>query len=122
MAEVDVTELLYDPDFIDPICIVHRTPTVNEFGENVLTECIVSTIGSVQPASGKTINRLPDALRLSDVSSFWVKGNIIADGTSKYPDLLVFRGRRYQVQNVQDFSNWGSGWAEGTCVAEKPSQ
>ena len=79
------------------------------------------TVGSVQPASGKVVQRLPDALRVADISSFWVKGVITADGTTKYPDILVFQGRRYQVQTVADFSNYGQGYCEGTCVAEKPS-
>lgn len=121
MALVDVTELLVDPDFVDPVTIINRTPTVNDFGENTLVECQVDTWGSVQPAPTKTIMRLPDALRVADVSEFWVKGRIIADGTYKYPDILVFNGKRYQVQTIQDFTNWGAGWCAGTCVVEKPS-
>lgn len=122
MALIDVSELLLDPDFVDAIALVHRTPTVNEFGENTLVESQIQTVGSVQPASGKTIQRLPDALRVQDVSSFWVQGKIVADGRSQYPDVLCFRGTRYAVQTVQDWSNWGGGWSEGTCVVEKPSK
>lgn len=121
MALIDVTDLLTDPDFVDPVCIINRTPTINSFGENVLVEASNQTVGSVQPASGKTISRLPEALRVANVSEFWVKGQIIADGTYTYPDILVFQGRRYQVQTVQDWGNWGAGYAEGTCVAEKPA-
>ncbi len=58
---------------------------------------------------------------MADVSSFWVKGVITADGTNLYPDIISFRGKRYQVQTVLDYSNWGAGWTEGTCVVEKPS-
>lgn len=121
MGEVDVTDLLVDPTFTDSISIINRTPTVNAFGENSLAEVTVNTIGVVQPATGKTIQRLPEALRVANISSFWVRGTIVADGTSEYPDLLVFNGKRYQVQSVNDWTNWGGGWCEGTCVAEKPT-
>lgn len=121
MALIDVTELLADADFVDTLTLIHRTPTVNDFGENVVSEKLVPTIGSVQPASGKTIQRLPDALRLQDVSSFWIKGVIISDGTTSYPDLIKWKGQNYAVQTVQDWSNWGQGWCEGTCVREKPT-
>lgn len=121
MAQIDVTELLTDPDFIDDCSLIHRVPTVNTFGRNTLSETTVTTVGSVQPASGKTLQRLPDALRVADVSSFWIKGTIVADGTSQYPDIVSFRGKRYQVQTVLDYTNWGEGWCEGTCVVEKPS-
>lgn len=121
MALIDVSELLTDPDFVDPISIIHRTQVVNSMGENTLTEAAVCTVGSVQPASGKTLMRLPEALRVANISSFWVKGKIVADGSTKYPDLLTFRGKRYQVQTVFDWSNYGQGYCEGTCVAENPA-
>lgn len=120
MAQIDVTELLTDPDFVDECTLIHRTTTVNTFGENVLTETPVVTVGSVQPASGKTLMRLPDALRSANVYSFWIKGEIVADGTSKYPDIISFKGKRYQVQTIFDWTNWGAGYSEGVAVAEVP--
>lgn len=121
MARVNVTELLVDNDFVDAVTLIHRTPNVNSYGENVLAEKCVSTVGSVQPASGRTLMRAPDALKLEDVSSFWVKGEIVSDGTCKYPDILVFKNRRYQVKSVQNWTNFGAGWCEGLCIAEKTS-
>lgn len=118
MAQVDVTELLSDPDFVDEMQIVRRKPTVSEFGENVLVESVVQTIGSIQPVSGKELQRLPDALRVMNVASFWVKGEIVSDGTCKYPDLLVFKGKRYAVQIINDWTHFGQGWSQGLAVRE----
>ncbi len=120
MANVDVTPLMYDPDFVDPIVVIRRQTTVNDFGENVTTECTYNFIGSVQPASGKALSRLPDGLQVADVTSFWIKGPITVSGAGKYPDILVFRGKRFQVRQVNDWTNFGVGWSEGLCVAEKP--
>lgn len=120
LANLDVTELLFDPDFVDDLTLIRREATVNAFGENIITEITFNTIGSVQPASGKTISRLPDALRVANISSFWIKADIIVDGTGKYPSIISFRGKRYQVQTVSDWQNYGAGWNEGTAVAEKP--
>ncbi len=121
MAQIDVTDILSDPDFVDKIALVTRVPSVNSYGENILNESKLDTIGSVQPASGRAINRLPEALRVANISSFWFKGKIVASEPGKYSSILVFKGQRYQVQTVQDWSNWGSGWCEGTCVAEVPA-
>lgn len=121
MGNVNVTEVLADPDFTDPIQLVTRTSKINSKGENIISENVVKTYGSVQPASGKVINRLPEALRVVNVSSFWVLGKIIASEPGKYSSVLVFNGQRYQVQSVDDWSNWGAGWSEGTCVAEVPA-
>lgn len=121
MANVDVTSLLSDPDFVDKIQVVTRVPRVNSQGENQLTEDTLNTIGSVQPATGKALQRLPEALRLENMSSFWFKGQIVASDPGKYPSILVFKGRRFQVKNVFDWSNFGQGYTEGLCVAEAPS-
>lgn len=121
MSRIDVTDLLTDPDFVDEIQLVSRRTVVNQFGENILNETTVVTVGSVQPASGKAIARLPEALRVADISSFWFKGVIVASAPGKYSSVLVFKGRRYQVQTVLDWSTWGAGWCEGTCVAEVPA-
>lgn len=121
MGNIDVTDLLSDPDLVDPVVIIHRTPCVDGFGENKLKEVGVSTVGSVQPASGKTLQRIPEAFRVANVMSFWVKGNIVSDGSCAYPDLIVYKGSRFAVQTIFDWKNWGEGFAEGTCVREKPT-
>ena len=121
MGSIDVTDLLADPDFVDALSLVHRVPNVDGFGRNQLSERSESTYGSVQPASGKTLQRLPEALRVANVSSFWIKGKIVSDGSCQYPDVICFKGVRYAVQVVFDWTNWGQGWCEGTCVREKPT-
>lgn len=119
MARIDVSELLADPDFVDPVTLVHRKSEVLENGENSLTEVRVPTFGSVQPASGKQLQRVPDALKISDVRSFFIKAEILSDGAAQYPDIIIFRGQRYQVINTMPWLNWGAGWNEGLCVIEK---
>lgn len=121
MAQIDITGLLSDPDFVDHISLVSRKPSVNSFGENTLKETKLDSIGSVQPASGKVLQRLPEALRVANVSSFWFKGQIVVSEPGKYTDILIFKGTRYQVQSVMDWANWGQGWCEGLCIAEVPS-
>lgn len=118
MAQVDVSELLSDPTFIDPITVVTRVPTINAFGENTLVDTPLVTIGSVQPASGREIQRLANALQVGNISSFWYKGVIEANVPMHYPSVVEFKGNRYQVLNVLDWSNWGAGWTQGLCVQE----
>lgn len=120
-AQIDVSQLLADPDFVDEICLVQRTPVVDNFGVNTLQEKSTKTIGSVQPASGKVIQRIPESLRVANMSSFWLKGTIVAGPSKQYTSILIFKGQRYQVQTVFDWSNFGEGYTEGVCVAEVPA-
>lgn len=119
MALIDVSELLVDPDFVDPITQIKRVPTIDTSGTQTFTETPFETIGSVQPASTATIQKMPEALRVANLRSFWIKGIITYQSTGQYPDILVFKGKRYQVNSVSDWSNFGEGYTEGTCVAEE---
>jgi len=121
VGQIDVGDILADPDMVDPIVIIRRTPMVDGFGNNQLKEQGFNTWGSVQAVSGKTLQRLPEAFRVANIMSFWVKGKIVSDGACRYPDILVFGGERYTVQVVFDWTNWGDGWCEGTCVRERPA-
>lgn len=121
MALVDVSELLLDPDFVNTVSLIHRAATVSSQGKTQIVETTIETIGSVQPAPTKEIQRLPDALRMSDVRKFWIKAEILADGESQYPDIIVFQGKRFQIVNVETWLNFGLGWNAGLCVWEKPS-
>lgn len=121
MSRIDITELLTDPDFVDEMTVITRYPRVNSKGENLLNEKQVISVGSVQPASGKTVFKLPEEFRVANVSEFYFKGAIIATAPGKYSSIIVFKGQRFQVQTVADWTNWGAGWTEGTCVAEVPA-
>lgn len=121
MGQISVTDVIIDPDMVDPITHIYRSTCVDEFGENQVKESGTSTWGSVQPVSGKTLQRLPELFRVANVMSFWIKAKIITDGKGRYPDLLVFNGERYAVQMVFDWTAWGEGWCEGTCVRERPA-
>ncbi len=121
MALIDVSELMHDPDFVDTMTHITRVPTINSYGENLLQETSTPTVGSIQPATGDAVLRLPEALRTSNVNSFWLFGSIVTSAPGRYTDILVFKGKRYQVQTVQDWTHWGAGWSEGLCIAEVPA-
>lgn len=121
MALIDVTELLTDPDFVDPIKVIQRVPIVNSFGENSVSETTISGVGSVQPASGRDLMRLPEEFRIANLSTFWFKGVIVSSAPGQYASILVFKNQRYQVKHIFDWNNFGQGWTEGACVAEAPA-
>lgn len=121
MAQIDVSDLLLDPDFVNACQLVHRTSTVGTNGKNTLVETTVDTYGSVQPASAKELQRVPEALRMSDWRAFYIKAEILADGSSQYPDLIVFNGRRYEVKSTEPWLNYGAGWNKGLCVGQGTS-
>lgn len=121
MAQLDVSEVLTDPMFLDPFTIIRRASTVNDLGRNVIVETTISAIGSVQAADGDTLAMLPEAARLSDVRNIFTRTVLIADVVSGYSDLILWKGNRYQTLKVTPWGNYGSGWYKCVCVNEKAS-
>lgn len=119
MANIDVSDILLDPDFVNDVQLIHRTATTGTNGKTVVTELTpVDTVGSVQPANAKELARVPDALRMHDWRAFYIKAEILTDGSSQYPDIIVFNGRRFEVKSTEPWLNFGAGWNKGLCVAQ----
>ena len=118
---IDITQSLGDPDFVAPIQQISRKYQVDSFGKTVITECVFNTVGSVQPISGADVQKVPELMRVVNMKTFWIKGQIIASEPGKYSDILVFLGRRFQILTVDDWSQWGVGYSQGVCVAEIPA-
>lgn len=117
MALIDVTALLSDPDFVDTATIYRRESTVNDYGENALTETAETAVMVVQPATPDDLQRLPDSVRMRAAIHVWYRGTLKTDaGDDVYPDVVEWQGRRYQVQTADDFGNYGAGYVEAICT------
>lgn len=113
MAITDVTELLGDADFVDSFSVIRRVNSVNNYGENVLSESTISAVGSIQPASPDDMQRLPDSVRRRDAITVYSVTRISPDA---YPDVVVWNGKKYQAQTSEDFGNYGAGYTKAICT------
>ena len=113
MAIIDVTELLGDADFVDSFSVIRRVNSVNNYGENVLSESTISAVGSIQPASPDDMQRLPDSVRRRDAITVYSVTRISPDA---YPDVVVWNGKKYQAQTSEDFGNYGAGYTKAICT------
>ncbi len=121
MAQIDTSELMLDPDFIDPVEIIRRNAVVQANGKNRIMEKCIEAVASVQPISGKELMRLPEELRIKNVKSFYIQTEIVLDGDCEYPDKFKWAGKCYNVITANDWANWGAGWFKCICVAESPT-
>lgn len=116
MAIIDVSELMADLDFIDPVVLRTATTTVDTYGVNQLSYVNSDAYASVQPADYKELRRLPEEIMMSDVRKFYLKTDLILNGTTAYPDIIVFQGFEFVVMNSAPWGNYGSGYYKGICV------
>ena len=119
MARIDVSELMNDPDFISPFVIYRRTETINGRGENELTETTVNAVGSIQAATGETAKRLPDGVQLSSFITVFTKTVLEAESAGRYPDQVLWKGKRFNVFQCTPWDNFGAGWFMVDCEMER---
>ena len=120
MAQIDVSFLMEDQDFVDPIQIIKRQASVNNFGESVLVETVVNGIASVQGLDFETLKRYADSARLDDLITVYYKGKLNALIPNGYADIVVWNGARYHVKNVtENFYNFGAGFTVAVCELEQ---
>lgn len=117
MANIDVSFLCFDPDFANAIQVKRRVSSVNAYGENQLTTTTVDAVGSVQPADGETMQRLPEAMRSDSVISVYTMTRLYPDGVgANYTDIVVWNGDDYQVIKCEPFGNYGAGYYKADCL------
>lgn len=121
MALIDVSFLLSDPDFTDTATLITRAMTVNEWGEGETQESSVQITAVIQPATGKDLERLPEGAKLHETIRVWYRGELLPERENGYADIVVWKGKRYQVKTADPWDNYGAGYWRALCVMEGAS-
>lgn len=100
MAQIDVSELLNDPDFCSQITLIRRASSVNTYGEGALTETSSTITAVVQSPKSSILEILPAGVRISDYIAVYFGGEFITSKSGNYADVVIHRGKRYQAMEV----------------------
>jgi hypothetical protein len=114
MAELDLSELMGDPDFADTgIQLIRNTQTLTN-GRVTLTPQNYFITASVQPVAAN-LDILADGQRVASRLSVYTQFQLLAATDTTSGDIVVWNGRNYMTRVVEDFSNFGVGYVEATC-------
>lgn len=115
MASLDVSFLLADPDFADTLTARRLAQTVGSNGRAVSTTTDTDFVGVAFPGAGNLLVRGPDGERVSADMTVVTMHPLSAGSAGNPADEVVWRGSRYTVKSVQDYSNWGAGFVLALC-------
>lgn len=118
MSQIDVSELMTDPDFAETISIRRAlAPTLaNEGVATAAYASAVPIVAIVQPADEADLKMLPEGVNLTDVICVWSGSEIsVADETGKGSDILIVNSKSYRVVKREDWVSNGCRcvYAEG---------
>lgn len=90
------------------IQITHRTESPRVLGRTQPpVTATVSAKASVQPTSGKDLQRLPEGKNTQDLISIWTLTELLLGdvGAGILPDLVLYNGSTYEVEHVEPWTN-----------------
>lgn len=115
MAELDVSDA-FGPELLDQFKYRRRTEEVDSNGEAVITSATLRGVGVICRAGQNDLERLPefDAAKsyISVVTQTRLRGVSRQYGTQFKPDLIEWQGSIFQVETIEPYTHFGSGFVQ----------
>lgn len=113
--EIDVSDLLDDPDFINSFVVTRRRQTVDGHGRTQTSGVTTAAYGSVQPIRPRTMEVMPDYVNVSGAIEIFTRYRLEGPSEGGSPDEVMWKNRRYRVAEVEDWGHAGSGFIHAVC-------
>lgn len=118
MPALDVSELLLDPDFAEPLTIQRRVDNVRPNGRNAIAWNTVfpAPYGVVLPKdtalAGNELERAPDGQYRGAALTVHTKFRLRGPSPGYQPDVMVWEGDPYVCTLVNNYSHYGAGFVQ----------
>lgn len=123
MPDIDVSDVLLDPEFCEVLTVQRRAESLLK-GRSTLTVTTISPapVGVVIPQNDSPMVRGPDQQSLPRLIQVHTPFRLRGISTGFQPDLITWKGAPYVVNKVQDFSSYGQGFIQADCSSEASTE
>lgn len=116
MAQLDVTDILLDPDFMDLGLVCERAAqVVTNDGLAVNTPVLLPFAAVVTSDKGDMLVRVASGERVEGSITVHTPFRLSDGHSGQTADIVQWGGRRYTVSHVNDYSHFGRGFVAATC-------
>lgn len=119
MPSTGVIMVLANPQFQTKFTVIRQKQKVNPYGETkVETEIVPNIRGVLFPEGRNDLQRRAEAeitqKTLTIFTRFALRASAIKanDDSTFQPDIVVWNGTKYLVVELEDYSNYASGWVK----------
>lgn len=119
MPDLDVTEILFDPDLADTFTVRRQTETVGVNGRSSVA--VVDTpnvIGFVIVSDPSDNVRNEDGQMTPRVIDVVTTYRLRAAGTNIQPDIIIWAGTNYLVKQIKPHTRFGAGFVKVTAQSQ----
>jgi hypothetical protein len=124
MADVDVTDVLFDPDIAGTtFSVIRRQEVISQQGRKTTNDVRTdNVIGAIFPTGDNSLTRKEDFEASADtitvVTTFRLRGPS-KDGGNKFDaDVVVWNSTNYVVSTLKPFTQYGPGFVEAECSSK----
>ncbi len=121
MANIDVSEVINDPDFTEPAFHIFRSETIDQNGYNQVTETRRAILVIPTSGDGDVSVKRPEGRSVFSTVRFYTEADLKPGEEGRAPDEVEWRGNRYEVLSRSDWSTWGRGFTSAACQLLAPS-
>lgn len=120
MPDLDFSDVLASPEFVDSFSVVSTTRVISSGGVASDTPATpVQTSGVVIPGKS-SLRRLDDGSRVVAYIDIYTAYPLSAgvktnDVNSRDADVIAWHSRQFTVIAVEDYSAFGAGWVHASC-------
>jgi galactose-6-phosphate isomerase len=115
MPLLDVSEILTDPDFCQPLICNRLKQTVGEDGLAINTPVRIRFTGVVTTVSGLELERNAVGELITGTILICTRFRLTDGKSGLSADIIDIGPRRYTVTNVYLYSQYGRGFVEAVC-------
>lgn len=116
MALLDVSDILTDPDFVSFGLVCERnTQTVGADGLATNSTTLTPFSGVITSDNGDVLERTADGARIKGNMNIHTRFPLDDGSSANAADIVQWKGRRYTVTVVNDWSHFGQGFICATC-------
>lgn len=116
MPDLDVSEILTDPEFLDSTLVcVRSVQTVGTDGIAVLAQTKTAFAGVVTQDGGEVLRRIAAGERITGSIAVVTRFSLLAGSPTNTADVVQWGGNSYTVSQVSDYSRYGAGFVEAIC-------
>src|SRR5690349_8894970 len=115
MSLLDVSEVLFDPDFADPLRCERSSQIVGSNGIAVTSVRVLPLMGIVTNDAGDVLRREAAGERIIGNIVVHTAFRLIAGEPGITADVILWNRRRYTVAKLNDYSHFGRGFTAASC-------
>lgn len=117
MPDLDVTDILSDPDFSDTFTVTRFVQSISDGGIASNTPTVFSNILGVVTANDNIdLLKMPDGEILNGSITIHTTFRLTNGDGATDADIITWHGRTYQVRTIGDWSGFGPGFISAVCT------